>query len=136
MKKVDLKGKNVELLEDAIADYTMRGKTLITELNLQLGLNDPKSQIVTNPFALDTTSFMSCDMSLDGQLTSFLTKGYGHWVSVIGNEYKGQNLDEFKPVTPLMLKFWTHPSVVGTYPNLSVIACHVSTSLNKWFLYF
>ena len=126
LKRNDDNGKNAALLQDAIYDYTMRAKTLISELNSQLGLDNPESSVIVNPFATENTSFMSSDMSLNGQLTSFLNKGYGFWCSIFHNEYKGQTIDNFVPTAPMMYTFWSHPSLVGNYPNLSVIALHVS----------
>ena len=126
VKKHDENSKNVGLVEDAIFDYIIRGKTLITNLNSELGLDDPESSIVTNPFSVETSSFISNDMSLSGQLSSFLSKGYGFWCSIMNDQYRGQNSHTFVPTTPMMYEFWSHPSVVGNYPNLSTIALHVS----------
>ena len=110
VKRNDDGGKNARLVEDAIFDYIMRGKTLISELNSELGLDDPESSIIVNPFATENTSFVTSDMSLNGQLTSFLNKGYGFWCSIIETEYNGQNTDNFVPTVPMMYKFWSHPS--------------------------
>ena len=133
VKRIDKYGRNVQLLEDCITDYVVRAKTLITELNATLGLNNPRSQILVNPFAIDQTCFMNNDMSLEGQLSSFLTKGFSYWHSVIGTEYSGQNSDTFVPSTEFMIKFWNNASVLASFPNLCTIVSHVSVSTDKIF---
>ena len=121
--------RNVVLLEDCITDYEMRAKTLITELNSALELDNPQSQVLVNPFAVTSTSYMSSDMSLSGQIRSYLQKGYSYWHQIIGDEYSHQSSDRFRPTISLRQKFWAHPTVKATFPNLSTIACHVSTGV-------
>ena len=112
-----------------------RGKTLIMELNSTLQLDNPESSIVVNPFSVEKVSFLTQDMSIDGQLQSFLSKGFGYWHSVVGNTFLSQTAEAFVPTNPMMIKFWHDPSVVANFPNLSAIACHVSF-VNFGFLHF
>ena len=99
---------------------------MITELNSTLELDNPSAKVLVNPFSRDQVSFLTQDMSLDGQLKDFLKKGFGYWHTIIQNEFVGQNKETFVPTYPMMTKFWSHPSVMASFPNLSVIASHVS----------
>ena len=98
----------------------------IKVMNAELGLTNPESQIICNPFAISCQNFMNTDNSLEGQLKKFLTMGFGYWSSIFADRFTGQTQESFQPTTKLMLEFWSNPSVVGNFPNLAIIAKKVS----------
>ena len=119
--KFDTNGKNGELADDLATEWRLRAKSAALDIFTAFDIEQPEERVVTNPFAIEKTSYSITNLTLDTQLTKFEKESYAIWSECNGDGYEGQTGDKFVNTTTMMTKLWSFHKTKSAYPTLCEI---------------